>query len=130
MATEKLRVFLVEDSDMYREGLRAFLESVGHIDVGGAARTIEVVREARMRAEAVQWARAIQPDLVLVDLRLPDAAGVIKAQEEIAVINDVRAVAPKAKVLVVSMRRPSACRPGVGERADRRRVACFGALSP
>ncbi len=105
MSTEKLRVFLVEDSDMYREGLRAFLESVGNIDVCGSARTIEVVREARTRAEAVQWARTIQPDLVLVDLRLPDAAGVIKAQEGIAVINDVRAVAPNAKVLVVTMRR-------------------------
>lgn len=104
-AHEKLRVFLVEDSDIYREGLRAFLESIGHIDVGGSPRTVEVVREARSRAEAVQWVRALRPDLVLIDLRLPDATGVIKAQEGIAVIGEIRAAVPEAAVLVVTMRR-------------------------
>lgn len=105
MAGDTLRVFLVEDSDMYREGLRAFLESFGPIDVGGRPKTIEVVREARTRAEAVQWARHAEPDLVLIDLRLPDAHGVTRAQEGIAAIDEIHGVAPRAKLLVVTMRR-------------------------
>jgi DNA-binding NarL/FixJ family response regulator len=105
MAGDTLRVFLVEDSDMYREGLRAFLESFGPIDVAGHPKTIEVVREARTRAEAVQWARQTEPDLVLVDLRLPDPLGITRAQEGIAAIGEIRTVAPRAKMLVVTMRR-------------------------
>ncbi len=105
MAGDTLRVFLVEDSDMYREGLRAFLESFGPIDVGGRPKTIEVVREARTRAEAVQWARHAEPDLVLIDLRLPDAHGVTRAQEGIAAIDEIHGVAPQAKLIVVTMRR-------------------------
>ena len=103
--TGKLRVLLVEDSDMYRQGLRAFLESVGEISVDGEARTIEVVREATNRTEAVQSAMALRPDLVVMDLRLPDLSGVVKAQEGLSAIQQVTAADPEVKVLVVTMKR-------------------------
>lgn len=101
----KLRVLLVEDSDMYRQGLRAFLESVGEISIDGEATTIEVVREATNRTEAVQSAMALRPDLVVMDLRLPDLAGVVKAQEGLSAIQQVTAADPDVKVLVVTMKR-------------------------
>lgn len=103
--TSKLRVLLVEDSDMYRQGLRAFLESVGEIDVGGDAKTIEVVKEATNRAQAVQSAMTLRPDLVVMDLRLPDLGGVVKAQEGLSAIQQVTTADPAVKVLVVTMKR-------------------------
>lgn len=103
--TDKLRVLLVEDSDMYRQGLRAFLESVGEIDIEGKAKTIEVVKEATNRTQAVQSAIALRPDLVVMDLRLPDLAGVVKAQEGLSAIQQVTTADPAVKVLVVTMKR-------------------------
>jgi DNA-binding NarL/FixJ family response regulator len=103
--SDKFRVLLVEDSDMYRQGLRAFLESVGEIDIDGHARVIEVVKEATNRAEAVQSAIALRPDLVVMDLRLPDLAGVVKAQEGLSAIQQVTTADPTVKVLVVTMKR-------------------------
>lgn len=103
--TSKLRVLLVEDSDMYRQGLRAFLESVGEIDVGGDVKTIEVVKEATNRTQAVQSATTLRPDLVVMDLRLPDLGGVVKAQEGLSAIQQITTADPAVKVLVVTMKR-------------------------
>lgn len=103
--SDKLRVLLVEDSDMYRQGLRAFLQSVGEIDVDGQAKTIEVVKEATNRTQAVQSAMALRPDLVVMDLRLPDLTGVVKAQEGLSAIQQVTAADPAVRVLVVTMKR-------------------------
>lgn len=103
--TGKLRVLLVEDSDMYRQGLRAFLESVGEIDIDGEAKAIEVVKEATNRTQAVQSALTLRPDLVVMDLRLPDLGGVVKAQEGLTAIQQVTTADPAVKVLVVTMKR-------------------------
>ena len=103
--SDKLRVLLVEDSDMYRQGLRAFLQSVGEIDIAGEMKTIEVVKEATNRTQAVQSAQALRPDLVVMDLRLPDLAGVVKAQEGLSAIQQVTTADPAIKVLVVTMKR-------------------------
>lgn len=60
------RVLLVDDQDLVRQGLRLILELAG----------LEVVAEARDGAEAVAAVAAHDPDVVLMDLRMPGMDGV------------------------------------------------------
>ena len=68
-----IRVFLVDDHAMYRAGVRA-----------GLGPEVEVVGEAGTVAEAVRGIAATDPDVVLLDVHLPDGGGP-------AVITGVRA---------------------------------------
>jgi DNA-binding NarL/FixJ family response regulator len=60
------RLLLVEDHVLVRQSIRAFLQSVA----------LEVVGEASTGIEAVQLARQLQPDLVIMDLHLPEMSGI------------------------------------------------------
>ncbi len=62
-----LRLLIVDDHEVVRQGLIAFLDRRGQF---------EVVAEAGTCAEAVSQARKFVPDLVLMDVRLPDASGI------------------------------------------------------
>lgn len=57
---------------------------------------IQVVGDASTAAEAIQSAERLAPDVVLLDVELPDLDG-------IAALRRIKAVAPRASVLVVSM---------------------------
>ncbi|MFI5062157.1 MAG: response regulator transcription factor, partial [Actinomycetales bacterium] len=61
-----IRVLLADDQHLVRAGFRALLE---------AEDGIEVVGEAATGREAVEVARATQPDVVLMDIRMPDGDG-------------------------------------------------------
>jgi DNA-binding NarL/FixJ family response regulator len=63
----KLRVVIADDQPMMRAGFRAVLEATG---------TIEVVGEAGTGAEAVRTATEHAPDVVLMDIRMPDMDGI------------------------------------------------------
>ena len=63
----RIRLLIVDDHPVVRDGLRGILE--GSPD-------FEVVGEAANGAEAVTRARALRPDVVLMDLRMPDVDGV------------------------------------------------------
>jgi DNA-binding NarL/FixJ family response regulator len=65
--TERVRVMLVDDDDLLRSGLRAILSSDD---------SIEVVDEAENGRLAVQRARHRRPDVVLMDVRMPDLDGI------------------------------------------------------
>jgi DNA-binding NarL/FixJ family response regulator len=65
--TEVLRVLIADDHPVFRGGLRALLST----DAG-----FEVVAEAAGGTEAVQLAAATRPDVVLMDLHMPDLDGV------------------------------------------------------
>ncbi|GIH16651.1 response regulator [Rugosimonospora africana] len=62
-----LRVVLADDQQLIRAGFRVLIDS---------ADDLEVVGEATTGVEAVQLARRIRPDLVLMDIRMPEMDGV------------------------------------------------------
>src|SRR5262245_59459756 len=82
-----VRLLVVDDHTLFRRGLVALLAA----DAG-----VAVVGEAGDAAEAVRKARALQPDLVLLDNHLPGATG-------IQAIADVREAAPLAKVVLLTV---------------------------
>jgi DNA-binding NarL/FixJ family response regulator len=69
----KPRVLIADDHQLLREGLRRLLELSGEV---------EVVGEAADGHEAVQLARELEPDVVLMDVSMPSVDG-IRATEEV-----------------------------------------------
>lgn len=82
----RIRVLLVDDSEMVRTGLRTLL---------GVEPTIEVVGEADGVASGVAAAVRLAPDVVLLDIRLPDGSGVEACRR-------IRKESPATRVLVVT----------------------------
>jgi DNA-binding NarL/FixJ family response regulator len=83
MSGGRVRVLLVDDDDLMRAGLRAVLRS----DPG-----VEVVGEAATGRTAVSATRLHRPDVVLMDVRMPDLDGIAATREVLAVSPDVRVV--------------------------------------
>jgi two-component system, NarL family, response regulator DevR len=65
-AKKRIRLVMVDDSEVVRMGLRSLL---------GAEPSIEVVGEAENVARAVDVCARVTPDVVLLDIRLPDGTG-------------------------------------------------------
>jgi DNA-binding NarL/FixJ family response regulator len=78
-----VRVLLVDDDQLMRAGLRAVLSS---------DECIEVVGEADTGRAAVARVRALRPDLVLMDVRMPDLDGIAATREVLATSPDVKVV--------------------------------------
>ena len=85
-STAPIRVFLLDDHEVVRQGLRALLESGGDI---------EVVGESGLAAEASARIPALRPDVAILDARLPDGSG-------IEVCRTVRGVDPAVKALILT----------------------------
>lgn len=79
------RVLVVDDSVMYRVILKEMFDLLGH----------QVVAEAETGAAAAELYLAHKPDLVTLDVSLPDTDG-------IAVLRELKAADPKARVLMVT----------------------------
>jgi DNA-binding NarL/FixJ family response regulator len=71
-AKPKIRLMLVDDHEVVRLGLRALFKQTGRVDV---------VAEAGTVADAIAQAAKHRPDLVLMDLRLPDGTGLDACRE-------------------------------------------------
>lgn len=82
---DALRVVLADDHHFFREGLRGMLESVG----------VRVVGEAKDGAEALALVGGLNPDLVVIDLNMPDTLGA-EALRRIALAS------PKARTVVLT----------------------------
>jgi NarL family two-component system response regulator LiaR len=83
---EPITVLIVDDHSVVRQGLRTFLAS----EAG-----IEVVGEAADGAEAVEKARDLVPDVVLMDIVMPDLNG-------IAATRQIAELSPTTRVLVLT----------------------------
>ena len=78
-----VRVLLVDDDHLMRAGLRAVLSTDA---------SVEVVGEAGNGRAAVESARALRPDLVLMDVRMPDLDGIAATREVLATFPEVKVV--------------------------------------
>lgn len=81
------RVLIVDDHPGFRSEARTLLESAGY----------EVVGEAATATGASAAAARLQPDLVILDIGLPDGSGLDATAE-------IRAAAPETAVVLVSVR--------------------------
>lgn len=81
-----IRILIVDDHKIVREGLRILL---------GEEPGFEIVGEASQGAEAIEKARTLSPDVILLDLVLPDLDG-------IAVTRQVLAQNPRARILLLT----------------------------
>jgi two-component system response regulator DevR len=86
MDDKPIRVFLLDDHEVVRRGLRDLLE---------AEPDIEVVGEAGTYAAAVAHIPALRPDVAVLDARLPDGSG-------IEVCRQVRSIDPSIQALILT----------------------------
>jgi DNA-binding NarL/FixJ family response regulator len=84
--TEPVRVLVVDDDDLMRAGLAAVLSSDGRVELVGEA------VDGRAALDAIRTRR---PDVVLMDVRMPDLDG-------IAATREILAVAPSTRVLILT----------------------------
>lgn len=81
-----IRLVVVDDHEVARRGIRSVLS--GNAD-------LEVVSETADGAEAVQKARELHPDIVLLDINLPGISGIEAARS-------IRRVSPDSRIIFVS----------------------------
>src|SRR5215469_9793017 len=81
-----VRVMLVDDHEIIRSGLRAMIEQAGDL---------RVVAEAGTAAAAIREAARTRPDVVVMDVRLPDGSGIEATRE-------IRAADERINVLMLT----------------------------
>ena len=82
-----IRVLLADDHDILRQGLRLLL---------GMQAEIDVVGEARTGREAIEMVQALKPDVVVMDISMPDIDGLEACQH-------IRRLEPATQVLMLTM---------------------------
>jgi len=85
--SKKHRIVIVEDHQLFREGLKSMLDSRSDL---------EVVGEAENGLEAVNMIRRVKPAMVLLDLSLPKISG-------ISVMKEVKRDMPETKILALTI---------------------------
>jgi DNA-binding NarL/FixJ family response regulator len=83
MTEPPIQVLIVDDDELMRAGLRGVLSN---------DETIEVVGEAGDGRDAVYRTRLLKPDIVLMDVRMPDVDGITATRQVLADMPEVRVV--------------------------------------
>ena len=83
----KKTILIVDDHPLVREGLKSILKP---------ATEYEVIGQAGRAREALDLVKSLQPDLVLLDLSLPDRSG-------LEICREIRNISPTTRILIVSM---------------------------
>lgn len=86
MVEKKIRVLVVDDHEIVLRGIAAMLANEDDI---------EIVGEAGTAAEAIRTARKVDPDVVIMDVRLPDESGIEACRQ-------IRADHPETRVLMLT----------------------------
>ena len=86
LETKPIRVLLVDDHAVVRSGLSAFLTIYDDLELAG---------EARDGAEALRLCRQLQPDVVLMDLVMPEMDGATATKQ-------IRQACPRTQVIVLT----------------------------
>jgi DNA-binding NarL/FixJ family response regulator len=84
---KKHNLFIVEDHQLFREGLKSMLKSRDDV---------EIVGEAEDGLEAVKRIRKVKPDLVLLDLSMPKMGG-------ISVMKEIKRELPDTRILALTI---------------------------
>jgi two-component system response regulator DevR len=84
--TKPVRVFIVDDSELVRLGLRSLIEDTPGLKLVGEAATVRAAQENAPRAK---------PDVVLLDIRLPDGTGFDACRQ-------LRASLPSLRILMLT----------------------------
>lgn len=85
-APRQLRLLIVDDHEVVRQGLVALLDR---------REGFQVVAEAGTVAESIEQARKFEPDIVVMDVRLPDGSGIEACRE-------IRAELPATRVVMLT----------------------------
>ena len=84
---KSLSVLIADDHPLFRKGMRSLLETMPEITL---------VAEAKSGREAVELVLAHQPDVVLMDLQMPDGSG-------LAATRELNKRSPNTRILVVTL---------------------------
>src|SRR5579863_9295254 len=87
MKKKNLRILIVDDHDVVREGIRGFLSRRAGFEICG---------EAASGPDAIQKTSVLKPDIVVVDLKIPDIDGV-------EVTRRIRKICPQTEVVILTM---------------------------
>jgi len=87
MGSKQLRLLVADDHPLVRRGMRAML---------GAVPDFEIVGEAGTGREAVERAGELLPDVILMDLQMPDLSGIDATRQ-------ILADQPEARILVITL---------------------------
>jgi two-component system response regulator NreC len=84
---DEIRVLIVDDHALFREGIRLILHNQG---------TIEIIGEAADGEEAIRVARTLKPDVVLMDVTMPGKDGLAASRQ-------IKEDCPETQVLMLTM---------------------------
>lgn len=91
LRAETVRILIADDHEIFRRGLRSLLESHSNWEVCG---------EAVNGREAIERVRELRPDVVVLDVTMPQVNGLEAARE-------IRMQMPESKVVILSQHEPA-----------------------